>query len=317
MFRHIMSSPSHGVCCFLNTSDLDRVRAVCRVWRRWVDESRLTKPPVTLRTLTVTERTTVVDALTALGMPWSNLTDRYIRDILSTTPSVRDSDDIPGLILLLQHLYQRAILVPATNIGTLDTTRVIERLTQARLSRFHSTGAASIQQASNLENLLHPQQSTKRAQMLIHLDPNRVDIHSVYAVLDHVRGKILHTTLNEFLVPRVAPVIFIQSLNTVPSLITGPEPITGFYMQIDVDAMMWHNHSVIDIVATLRQNHQIGSQAFSFIPMYTEGKWLFLGTVGPLVICMVKHQVCIMYIVGVHLNWILKVTHSKKQEAAR
>jgi hypothetical protein len=38
-----------------------------------------------------------------------------------------------------------------------DTTRVIERLTQARLSRFHSTGAAGIQQnSSNLDILLHP-----------------------------------------------------------------------------------------------------------------------------------------------------------------
>lgn len=88
-------------------------------------------------------------------------------------------------------LYSRSFLAPKSNIGTLalgghfvqvlsvfhdveflkvalqlnniilkrlaskssDTTRVIERLTQARLSRFHTTGAASVQQASNLETV--------------------------------------------------------------------------------------------------------------------------------------------------------------------
>jgi hypothetical protein len=34
---------------------------------------------------------------------------------------------------------RRSFLCPKSNIGTLDTTRVIERLTQARLSRFHTT----------------------------------------------------------------------------------------------------------------------------------------------------------------------------------
>ena len=274
MFRHLMAAPSHGVWCFLAADDLERIRAVCRVWRRWVDESRLLRPPAPLRTLTTPERTTVLEALTGLGMPWSDLTDKYIQGVLSTTPSVHTADDIPELIRLLQHLYQRAVLAPATNIGTLDTTRVIERLTQARLSRFHSTGAASIQQASNLENLLHPQQSTKRAQMLIHLDAHRVDIHSAQAVLNHIRGKILHTTLNAFVVPRVAPFIFIQSVDAVPPLIAGPEPITGFCIQMDPDAMTWHNHTIVDIVTTLRLKHQTGGLGFSFIPMHTDGKWL-------------------------------------------
>lgn len=74
----------------------------------------------------------------------------------SLYPSIQTEEDIPELILFLKRLYHKALLAPKTNIGTLDTTRVIERLTQARLSRFHSTGAASFHQATNLENLLHP-----------------------------------------------------------------------------------------------------------------------------------------------------------------
>lgn len=133
--------------------------------------------------------------------------------------------DLGDLTNHLGRLYQRAVLPPKTNIGTLapplmphnpslrlfsknchaffcaimadrDTTRVIERLTsrelffyvcfifsflfflckrknsptiQARLSRFHTTGAASMQQATNLAALLHPTQSTWNPQMIIRL----------------------------------------------------------------------------------------------------------------------------------------------------
>ena len=79
-----MAAPSHGVWCFLTRGDLDRVRAVCRVWHRWVDESRMLRPSMPLRTLTTTERTTVVEALVGLCMPWSDLTDKYTQGVLST-----------------------------------------------------------------------------------------------------------------------------------------------------------------------------------------------------------------------------------------
>jgi hypothetical protein len=303
MFQHLFTAASHSVCCYSGKDDIHCLRMVCRTWRRWVDEAARHDPPVTLRTLTPEEQHGVVNALIGLHLPWSNLTDTYIHSVLSTTPSIRDPDDIPHLIHLLQHLYQRAVLAPATNIGTLDTTRVIERLTQARLSRFHSTGAASIQEASNLENLLHPQQSTKRSHMLIHLDGERVDIHSAQAVLNHIRGKILHTTLNGFIVAGIAPIIFIKSADALPPFVRRANPdgvfdklITGVAIPIDPDAMVWHHHTILDIVRCLTLQHGKTSSGFHFIPLWQDGMWW---------IYVIPEQLCMLPISDGDLKWKL------------
>ena len=168
-FRPLLTASSRSVTSFLNTGEVNTVRRVCRMWQCWIDEARAVAPDVTLRVLSATEIDDLINALQRLNLPWSTLTDAYVREVLLKTPAIHSPDELPTLAILITRLYQRAVLAPATNIGTLDTTRVIERLTQARLSRFHSTGAASIQQASNLENLLHPQQSTKRPQMTLAL----------------------------------------------------------------------------------------------------------------------------------------------------
>ena len=177
----------------------------CKTWRLWMRERPDRRPPRHLRS---DEIDTIVDHLKALRLPWTSATEEYTRKALRNTPCFPTDGEDPRTLSMLQdylcRMYQRAVLSPKTNIGTLsvvlfpnrttlpDTTRVIERLTQARLSRFHSTGAAGIQQnSSNLDILLHPQQSTRRPQMVVRLDPQRVITQSARRVMEHIRGRLI------------------------------------------------------------------------------------------------------------------------------
>jgi hypothetical protein len=46
-----------------------------------------------------------------------------------------------------------------------------------------ATGAAGIQQnSSNLDILLHPQQSTRHPQMVVRFDASRIDVHSAHVL---------------------------------------------------------------------------------------------------------------------------------------
>lgn len=188
-----------AVVPFVPNAGRRAMRGTCRAWQRWIPAKCI--PPAARAPLTDAQVATVTASLRALRLPWSGATDRFLRETLRTVPCVGVSDaeaDLPGLTSYLTCLYQRAVLPPKTNIGTLDTTRVIERLTQARLSRFHTTGAASMQQATNLDTLLHPTQSTRRPQMIVRLDAAAIDIKSARAVLDHLRGRLVAATFADF-----------------------------------------------------------------------------------------------------------------------
>lgn len=246
-FRAVYSS---AVRPFLDPGERRRaVAAVCREWRRWERESVATGDPPCYRTLVADEIDAVVDALRALRMPWSNTTERYLRGVLVATPCLRDASDLPPVIEHLTRLYHRAVLPPKTNIGTLDTTRVIERLTQARLSKFHSTGVAALQQASsNLDTLLHPQQSTRRPQMIIRLAADALDTSDARTVLDHVRGRILATTVKTFVGGRATLVdalpdraaALVEAIHGIPA----SAAVRGLCVSLDLDAMVWHNLGV-------------------------------------------------------------------------
>lgn len=173
---------------------------VCRAWRAWIAAVPPARAAAERRRPSAAEMDEVVGRLRALNLPWSDPTETYLRESLAQIACLAPGgEDLDALVHHLERLYHRAVLVPKTNIGTLDTTRVIERLTQARLSRFHSTGVAAIQQANgSLDALLHPQQSTRRPQMIVHLDPACVDVHDARAVIEHVRGRLLTTTLGTF-----------------------------------------------------------------------------------------------------------------------
>jgi hypothetical protein len=120
-----------------------------------------------------------------------------------------------------------------------------------------------------------PSNNTKA--VLCHLDADRVDIHSAHAVLNHVRGKILHATLAQFLVSGTTPITFIQSVDVLPDFLRGTPldrnglPLTGLAMQLDPDAMVWHNRSIVDITRCLTKKHR--TMDFSFIPLYVDGVW--------------------------------------------
>lgn len=134
---------------FLTDGRRRALRGTCRKWRAWIPEriaaARERVP------LSEDQLDAVTASLRALRLPWSNATERYLGETLRSVPCVDASaSDLDELTAYLGRLYHRAVLPPKTNIGMLDTTRVIERLTQARLSRFHTTGAASMQQATNL-----------------------------------------------------------------------------------------------------------------------------------------------------------------------
>lgn len=274
---------------FLSATVIHGVLArVCRTWRRWIAAITVHPPP--RRTMAPAE----IDALCVqlrrdLTLTWSDGTERYIRSSLATLPVLAGEADLPRVHARIERLLTRGFLAPKTNIGTLDTTRVIERLTQARLSRFHTTGASSMQQAGNLEpwggvsgaplpvhppalppphppsdgapdtplhapNLLHPMQSTRCPQMVVYLDPERVDVHRCEAVMDHVRGALLNTTVSSF---QAAPArSFVdEDVGALP----GPlrlrlrarglaGRVTGLTIPLDDDALVWHNFTVAEIV---------------------------------------------------------------------
>lgn len=57
-----------------------------------------------------------------------------------------------------------------------------------------------MQQATNLDALLRPTQSTRNPQMIIRLNRDVMDTRNARIVLDHVRGRILSTTFTNFVV---------------------------------------------------------------------------------------------------------------------
>lgn len=143
-----------GILPYLNAVDRARASAAHpSVWGRWVaaaapaggDNDRLRGR----RHMRPDELELTLERLRGLHLPWSRPTEEYLRRMLSETPCLSPSVSLETLADYLSRLYHRAVVPPKMNVGTLDTTRVIERLTQARLSRFHSTGAAATSIASS------------------------------------------------------------------------------------------------------------------------------------------------------------------------
>jgi hypothetical protein len=65
-------------------------------------------------------------------------------------------------------------------------------------------------------NLLHPQQSSRRAQMLVYLDPQRVDVTSCASVMGHIRGKLLYTLVESFLAMPPVRIVGGKALDVLP-----------------------------------------------------------------------------------------------------
>ena len=111
-------------------SDGRVLRQTCRLWRSWIPSGHLPSPQahvpvrVALRDDQIDH---VVEAMRRLRLPWSDATDRYLRTHLQRIPCVHeDGSDFEALTDHLGRLYQRAVLPPKTNIGTLGSY-VVER----------------------------------------------------------------------------------------------------------------------------------------------------------------------------------------------
>ena len=100
-------------------------------------------------------------------------------------------------------LYNRSILPPGTNVGTQDTTRTIERLTQARLSRFHNTGGAA-QQYVTLDALLHPQATRNGSTIGVHIKEG-FDVELI------AKRYLLHSQLSDVMQRGKEQYIFLSS----------------------------------------------------------------------------------------------------------
>lgn len=149
-----------------------------------------------------------------------------------------------------------------------------------------TTGAAGIQQSSsNLDTLLHPQQSTRRPQMVIHLDPAKVNTASARSVIEHVRGRVIATTMGSFLrgtpetlapmVGRAARCMEVLGGNgTVPTdaaaLVGGHY---GFRSAVNAHAMVWHNVTVDELVQAVRN---LPDPAM-VVPLWEDGQpWFYV-----------------------------------------
>ena len=116
--------------------------------------------------------------------------------------------------------------------------------------------------------------------MVIRLDAERVDITSASAVIRHVQGRVIHTTLGTFLDRNVvlyAPLPSgIVSLMSVVYTATLPRNIPGFRVRMDTQAMIWHNVGVTDLIRTM--DTAIASMEMMFVPMWVEREPSFFVT---------------------------------------
>lgn len=279
-------------------------RMVCRTWNRWFPLPRTLneRQRDCKRMLTDPEIDSIVQRMRAMNYPWTEATEEYVRQSLTAFGPLLPldaSEALEDLTQLLERLFGRSFLDPKSNIGTLDTTRVIERLTQARLSRFH-TASASVcvfffflfgngcrparvlpvcsrhpiwnpgecglrrVHTPQTANLLHPQQSARNPQMLVYLDPEKLDVQSCGAVMSHLRGRLLATRVSSFLAEPPHPLVN-HPLHQLPPLVRSrleaadadesAQSVNGIRMVLDTDALVWHNLTVPALVRRLAPVH--------------------------------------------------------------
>ena len=138
------------------------------------------------------------------------------------------------------------------------------------------------------ENLLHPLQSMRKAQMVVYLDPRHVDITSCSAVMDHVRGRLLYATLSSFVKGGKPHRIVNGRPEDLPGIVRvrlGEEytSINGFLIVLDEDALVWHDVTVPELAHRIADAHS---------EVYVLPTWTPLGQSGGT--CFVFH---------LHISW--------------
>ena len=172
---------------------------------------------------------------------WTKSVDIEIRQQLSMVPYATESE----ITQCMMHRWTGVFLAPQTNIGTLDTSRVIERLTQATLSRFHSTGSVLVQDSGNLENLLNPMITRGNGSILIFFDKNSIDVHNYWDVKNCICGKFKHIKLSSILKNTARPAVHINlKVRDLPDVtqqklrVYNLSQICALHWELDVEMMV-------------------------------------------------------------------------------
>jgi hypothetical protein len=113
--------------------------------------------------------------------------------------------------------------------------------------------------------------------MLVHLDPKRVDVSSARAVIEHVRGRLIATTVKTFVtdhfraVPDPLPAEVGEYLRRLP--VPVDRPTEGVRLRMNCDALVWHNTCATAITHII--NGEV-SDALA-VPVYADGEvWIYL-----------------------------------------
>lgn len=137
-----------------------------------------------------------------VGPRWATgRTVRYLQNILPDIkefPTDVTTGQMSAFMDQVVQIYTRCMVAPNTCVGALDTTRTIERLTQARLSRFHTTGSVHVSflKSGSLDSLLHPLSTATAPRMLVALRSSHVDASSAAGVIESIRGVLVSIELS-------------------------------------------------------------------------------------------------------------------------
>lgn len=85
-------------------------------------------------------------------------------------------------------------------------------------------------------NLLHPQLSSRRAQMVVYFDSAKVNVQNCKAVMSYVRGHLKYATLYDFLMA-----------SPIAKCSEG-----GLDMLINGHALIWHNQTIEHIQSAIK-----------------------------------------------------------------
>jgi hypothetical protein len=190
---------------YLGHADHRAVGCVCRAMRSLValHVQRISQCSTPRRSLTEAEIGRLIAKMRAshIGPLWAiSGTIKYVQAVLPTVkefPADVTPDYIDEYINRIVKLYLGCMVAPHTSVGALDTTRTIERLTQARLSRFHTTGSVHVSflKSGSLDSMLHPLSTSSAPRMLVALKGSQVDTSCAASVIESIRGVLVSIEL--------------------------------------------------------------------------------------------------------------------------
>ena len=114
--------------------------------------------------------------------------------------------------------------------------------------------------------------------MLVHLDPGRVDCHCCEAVLSHVRGRLVYTTVATF-VRSLTVLLNHPVVDCIPPSSPVlrrllPERVSGVSLGIDSLALVWHHMDIVTLAERIEACH--GETVVVYPGRDPQGDWFLL-----------------------------------------